>query len=80
VTETDEVARALDDAARLWPEERGDRSALLRRLIERGSQATRAEGEAEFAARRKAIRATAGVLSGLYSPGEAARLRDEWPE
>mgnify|MGYP003648946695 CR=1 FL=1 len=32
LTETDDLARALDDAAAAWPELRGDRPALLRRL------------------------------------------------
>ena len=36
LTETDEIAAALNDAAVAWPELRGDRGALLRRLIEEG--------------------------------------------
>lgn len=36
LTETDDLARALDDAALAWPELRGDRGALLRKLVEIG--------------------------------------------
>ncbi|TML51927.1 MAG: AbrB/MazE/SpoVT family DNA-binding domain-containing protein [Actinobacteria bacterium] len=32
----------------------------------------------EIATRRKAIRRTAGVLSGVYRPAELEKLRNEW--
>jgi AbrB family looped-hinge helix DNA binding protein len=32
----------------------------------------------EPAARREAIRRTAGVLTGVYRPGELEKLRNEW--
>jgi len=77
VTETDEVARALDDAARRWPGER--RGQLLLRLIEEGHRALRGRDEAERRRRLDAIRATDGALTGTYPEGYLAGLRDEWP-
>jgi AbrB family looped-hinge helix DNA binding protein len=32
----------------------------------------------EIAARRAAIRRTAGALTGVYRPGELEKLRNEW--
>lgn len=79
ITETDEVERAIDDAAKIWPELRDDRAALLRRIIDRGAEAVRDGAVAEISERRRAIRETAGMFRGMYPPGEAARLKDEWP-
>lgn len=80
VTETDELRRALDEAARLWPEDRDDRGALLRRVLDEGIERIAARNEERMAKRLADIRAVAGSFSGMYPPGEAARLRDEWPE
>ena len=41
LTETDELAAALNDAAVAWPELRGDRGALLRKLVEAGRNSVR---------------------------------------
>lgn len=80
ITETDEVARAIDEAAILWPELRGDRAALLRRIIERGAASVEASGAEHVTRRVLAIRETAGTLAGVYRPDEARLLREEWPE
>lgn len=80
VTETDDVARALDAAARVWPELRANRAALLRRVLERGIEAIERDDDARRARRLAAIRAGAGSLTGVYRPNEAQLLRDEWPE
>ncbi|MGB3909104.1 MAG: hypothetical protein WBL06_01360 [Pseudolysinimonas sp.] len=80
ITETDEIARALDRAARVWPELRDDRGALLRRILERGTAELDREADAWLARRRAAIRETAGSLTGVYRPNEAQLLRDEWPD
>lgn len=79
VTETDELARALDEAARYWPEERDARSRLLLHLVEEGYRAIRRGREERATQRRAAVRQTAGVLTGSYPDGYLARLRDEWP-
>lgn len=76
ITETDQVARALDDAARRWPEESGSRARLLLRLVEEGHRAL-----ADVTARRiSAIQATAGALDGVYPVGYLDQLREDWPE
>ena len=79
ITETDDVKRALDDAARRWPEERGARSRLLLRLVGEGHTAIRALGTTEADDRRRALERTAGQLTGVYDGDYLAQLREDWP-
>jgi hypothetical protein len=79
ITETDDIARALDDAGERWPEVEA-RSQLLLRLIALGHSAIREGVEAETNRRRSAIRTTSGALTGAYEPGYLDRLREDWPE
>jgi non-ribosomal peptide synthetase component E (peptide arylation enzyme) len=80
VTETPSIARALDAAARTWPELRSDRASLLRRLVEVGGASLSSREEGTLTERRAAIARVAGMATGLYPPGTADRLRSEWPE
>ncbi|GDY32600.1 hypothetical protein [Gandjariella thermophila] len=79
VTETDEVARALDEAAECWPAERHSRSRLLLRLIEEGHRALREERQRAIDERRSAIDETSGMLTGVYGKDYLERLREDWP-
>lgn len=80
VTETDDIARALDAAARIWPELGENRSALLRRVLERGVDSVQREADDWLTRRRAAIREAAGSLTGVYPPNWRDELRDDWPE
>lgn len=80
LTETDDLAAALDAAARLWPESRNDRSALLRQVIELGTRTVIEEHTGRTAARIAAIHRVAGSLDGVYPDGAIDELRSEWPE
>lgn len=80
ITETDEIERVLNVAARVWPELRDDRAALLRQVIEQGAESVRERAQMVRDARLRAIRETSGMFTGMWPPGEAARLKDEWPE
>lgn len=77
VTETPEVARALDQAARRWPGE--SRSKLLLRLVEAGAgileRAERANEEAHHAA----VWASSGRYAEAFGPHYLAELRADWP-
>ena len=75
ITETEDVARALDDAAERWPEDRLDRKKLLSRLVDRGHQVAMIEQE-----RRQNITRTSGALTGSYGDDYLANLREDWPE
>jgi hypothetical protein len=78
ITETDEVAAALDAAAQRWPEV-GSRRELLLRLVEQGRSVIEHDRAEEVERRRTAIRHTSGTLTGVFEPGYLERLRDDWP-
>jgi hypothetical protein len=80
LTETDELAAALDEAARRWPEDAGSRSRLLLRLVKTGQRALQAERGRQRDRRLAALERTAGALTGVYPPGYLEQLRGEWPE
>lgn len=75
LTDTGELSDLLDVAQRHWPE-LTNRKQLLLRLAAAGAEAIATEAEK----RREVIDATAGALTGIYEPGELARLREDWPE
>ncbi|HEX5267660.1 MAG TPA: hypothetical protein VFW24_12885 [Acidimicrobiales bacterium] len=79
ITETDEVAAALDAAAKRWPEDRDSRAKLVVRLLQEGYRAL-AEGRHQAAAdRREAVRRTSGLLTGVYGATYLEDLRRDWP-
>ena len=79
ITETDQVARALDDAAKRWPDDRQNRARLLVRLVEEGHRATVEQHDHTVEERRRAVMLTSGVLTGAYGPDYLDDLRDDWP-
>ena len=80
ITETDKIARALDDAARRWPADRHNRARLLSHLVEEGHRAVLRDAEQDLASRNAAIERTSAVLTGAYEDGYLAELREEWPD
>ena len=72
ITESDELAQALDAAARRWPRE--PRGRLLVRLVDAGARALADQDED----RRAAVRRTSGALTGAYPEGYLDLLRDDW--
>lgn len=80
ITESDALARALDNAARIWPDLEDERAELLRRLIERGIEVVDAESDAMIAERQKTVLALAGTMSGLWPENWREEFRAEWPE
>ena len=79
VTETDQVAKALDDAAKRWPEDRDSRAKLLLHLVEEGHQALVEEIGRRREARLAAIQRTSGALTGTYDAAYLEQLREDWP-
>jgi hypothetical protein len=78
ITETDDVAEAIDLAAERWPETPSRRELLLR-LVEQGRSVIERERDEQADRRREAIRRTSGALTGVYEPDYLERLRDDWP-
>lgn len=77
VTETDDLAEALDRAAERWPGL--SRPQLLVRLALQGDRAALEAREARSDRRQAAIAELSGSLSGVYGPDYLADLREDWP-
>lgn len=80
VTETDEVAAALDVAAKHWPESAHSRSRLLVRLVKEGVLRVQEQEESALEKRLRAINEAAGSMSGVFPRGYLEELRKDWPE
>ncbi|MFT3852555.1 MAG: hypothetical protein QM733_07455 [Ilumatobacteraceae bacterium] len=72
VTETDDIAAAIDAVQPRPGESRAD---VLRRLVLLGAQTAR-DAAAE---RGRLVRRHAGRHPGTFEPGYLDALRDEWP-
>lgn len=77
VTETDDLAEALDDAAQRWPGL--SRSQLVVRLALEGHRAAVADRAQRRARRLEALGAHDGEFTGTYGDGYLDVLRSDWP-
>ena len=80
ITETDEIAEAIELAALNWPSDKSSRTELLRHLIATGIEALKSEQQASRKRRTDAIREAAGMFSGMWPEGWREEMRNEWPE
>lgn len=82
LTETDELAAALERAAARWPQDAGSKRKLLLRLIEEGDRALTEDDDRDARRQRRieAVKRTSGIFTGLYPPGYLEEFRREWPE
>lgn len=78
ITETDEVARALDLAQRRWPGE--SRGQLAVRLIIEAGESSGAAREARRDRRRELLSQMARSYGSIYPEGHLDELRHDWPE
>jgi hypothetical protein len=77
VTETDELAAALDEAEQRWPTL--SRAQLLTRLAMEGHHAAQQAHDERRERRLAAVKRNSGVLTGVYGRGYLPALREEWP-
>ena len=77
VTETEQVARALDRAAKRWPGE--PRSKLLIHLVEAGANAIDEDARTQNADHRSAVLASAGRYGEAFDADYLDELRADWP-
>ena len=78
LTETADLAAAIDTAARKWPDE--SRTQLLARLARERGEQLRLEDEERLERKRRAWEEAAGMFDGVYLPNELEVLRRDWPE
>jgi len=77
ITETPDVARALDRAAQRWPGE--PRAKLLLRLVDAGGAALQQERQQAVEAHRRAVDASSGAYADAFGPDFLHELRGDWP-
>jgi hypothetical protein len=77
VTETDDLADALDAAAQRWPGL--TRPQLLVRLALDGHRVAQEAADERRRLRLTALQRHRGALTGAYGEGYLDRLREEWP-
>ena len=77
VTETDDLAQALDVAAARWPDL--SRPQLLVRLALEGHLAVQQAQHDRRTSRLAAVREHSGMLTCAYNPDHLERLREDWP-
>lgn len=77
ITETPQIAHAIDLAASRWPGE--SRSSLLRRLIQAGGSTIEEEADDVALARRAAVEASSGAFPGAFGADYLVELRKDWP-
>ncbi len=80
VTETADIAAALDVARNAWPELADKPGALLRQLILAGEDAIQERLCRAVSDRHQSIERTSGALTGVYGPGYLEEIRQDWPE
>jgi hypothetical protein len=77
VTETDDLAAAVDQAATRWPNL--SRGQLLVRLALEGHHAAQRTHDERRRRRLEAIRRHSGALTGTYGTDHLKNLRVDWP-
>lgn len=77
VTETEDLAAALDAAAARWPDL--SRGQLLVQLALEGHRVDQRAHDERRNRRLAALHEHSGALTGAYGPDYLHRLREEWP-
>jgi hypothetical protein len=78
LTESDGMRKALELAAKHWPEDAARPSRLLARLIGEGAEAIQSDARREQ--RRAAIGRYRGAFADAYPAGYLEEARREWPD
>lgn len=78
ITETDELAAALDEAAERWPGV--SRGRLINRLALEGHRAGLVRQHQHRDARLEALHRHRGAMTDVYPTGHLETLREDWPE
>ena len=79
ITETDELATALNRAAILWPELAGQRALLLRKILEVGIESIDKDTAKLTDARLANVQKLAGSMNDVWPSNWKEELAEDWP-
>jgi hypothetical protein len=79
ITETDQLAQALSRAEKIWPEFAGQRTLLLRKLLEVGIETIEREDTEKTKDRLNQIQKLAGSMDGTWPANWKQELDQDWP-
>jgi hypothetical protein len=80
ITETDQLTEALAQAAKIWPELAGQRTLLLRKLLEVGISTIERESAERTSRRLTQIQKLAGSMDGTWPTNWKQELGGDWPK
>lgn len=80
ITETEPIARALEEASALWPDVAAEKSKLLQKILSEGMETVHLRAENNKLEKVKIIRQVAGSMNGIWPDGWREELLNEWPE
>lgn len=78
ITETDQISAALAHAAKLWPELAGQRTLLLRKVLEVGIEKIEQEATTKSKGRISSIEKLAGSMDGVWPANWREELAEDW--
>ncbi|CAB4551895.1 unannotated protein [freshwater metagenome] len=79
ITETDQLSEALSQAAKLWPELAGQRTLLLRKVLEVGIETIEQEATQKTKSRMAGVDKLAGSMPGVWPANWKEELAKDWP-
>jgi hypothetical protein len=79
ITETDQLSHALSQAAKLWPELAGQRTLLLRKVLEVGIETIEQEATQKTKGRIASVEKLAGSMTGVWPANWKQELAEDWP-
>lgn len=80
ITETDQLTQALAQAEKIWPELAGQRTFLLRKLLEVGITTIERESAERTGQRLTQIQKLAGSMDGTWPASWKQELGGDWPK
>ena len=80
ITETDQLAQALTQAEKIWPELAGQKTLLLRKLLEVGITTIERESAERSSQRLTQIQKLAGSMDGTWPANWKQELGGVWPK
>ena len=80
ITETDQLAQALTQAEKIWPELAGQRTLLLRKLLEVGISTIERESAEKSSQRLTQSQKLAGSMDGTWPANWKQELGGDWPK